>query len=300
MNRAFDLRILFPTSFSDACFQAGRAIAQLADRCRISLTIVHVVARGGARQAVHRELDSFLGEADHYDHCRRVLIESDDPPAAIADFAAREPFDLILSPSSDRLGLHSVFMPSFRGRLLASSQVPLWTMGLSCRPARFRRAVRNVACLVDFDGTPGTWVPLVAAFVRRFDAHLHVLDVIPPVTEGTVTEVFDSNRPLMPDLSRDRMERLFAEMSDCRAEVAVGGRGGELRRMLERRDVDLVFVTKAQARRGVVLPRFARDLDGLPCPVVVLGGVPGAARWSFDDADAEADWRSLRELAAAG
>ena len=301
MHGDYDLRILFPTSFSDSCFQVGRAIAQLADTCRISLTLAHIVRYGGATAQVHRELDSFLGEADHFDHCRRVLIESDNVPAAVADFASRERFDLVISPASDRLGVSSLVTPSFRARLLARSQVPLWTMGHSVPPARFRKGIKNVACLVDFDKDPMGRMPRVTSFAERFGARLHLLDVIPPVSEGTVVHALNSERPLRPEVSLGRIREMFDGRSCPNAYAAIGHRGRELRRMLEACEADILFVGHRQAERGVIMARYARDLDRLPCPVICLSESPDApSQWSFERIDTDRRERFATELAFAG
>lgn len=278
-----DLRILFPTSFSDACFQTGRAIAQLADRCHISLTIVHVTRPGGSTAAAYRELESFLGEADHYDHCRRILIESDCAPAAIADIASQSRFDLVMTPASDRLGLHSLLAPSFRGRLLGRFKTPMWTSGATVPAGRFRHRIRNVACLVDLDYDPSSHLTLASAFAARFDARLHLLHVVPSISEGLLLSALEGDRPLHPEVARAQILRLAPSRPGVDLDVAIGERAGDLRRMLARCEADLMFVHQRQAARGVVFSRFARDLDRLPCPVVCLSDRDAELdRWTFE------------------
>lgn len=283
---AYDLSILFPTSFSDACFQTGRAIAQLADRCRVHLTIVHVAPAGSVAPGTRRELASFFAEGDHYDQCRRILLESNEPASAVATFGAREAFDLIMSPASDRLGVHRVLLPSFRGRLLASCTVPLWTSGPALHQGQFRQGIRNVAYLVDYDHAPRARARKAAAFAARFGARLHALDVIPPVTDGTVLDVLDSHRPLMPARADEQIREMFDDGPEPAVDVRVGSRERELARMLRRCEADLLFVAPQHATRGVLRTGFARDLDRLPCPVVCLGASNGTAgRWSFESVE---------------
>jgi nucleotide-binding universal stress UspA family protein len=297
MKQPTDLNILFPTSFSDACFQAGRAIAQLADTLRVDLVIAHVVPRGGASSAVRRELDSFFGEAHHFDACRRVLIEADNVPQGIAAYARRG-FDLIVSPASDRLGLHRILVPSFRGCLMRQSPVPLLTIGGSISRTRLQRPIRNVAYLVDYHAKPDVRLPLITSFADRFDADVHMLDVIPAIAEGTV--VLDSDRPLNPEVSGERMRTWF-KGAPPRVHVTTGRRRTELWRMLERCDADVLFIGQEQASRGLFFPRFARDLDRLPCPVICLGSTPEALRgWSFESHRAERYDIGEEELVLAG
>ncbi len=298
MDQSADLHILFPTSFSDACFLAGRAIAQLADTCRISLSIVHVVPPGGATPSLRRELDSFFAEADHFDACRRVLIEGDDAPRAISDYARRG-FDLIISPASDRFGLHRLLVPSFRGRLLQRSSVPLWSVGASASRGRFQRPIRNVAYLVDYHHEPEARLPLVTSFANRFDAELHVLDVIPEISEGSL--VLDTERPLNVEASGARIRSWFEDTHLPRVDVATGPRRSRLKRMLARCDADVLFVGQEQAAHGWLFQRFARDLDHLPCPVICLGSRTGTFQgWSFDRLWTERYDIGTEELVLAG
>jgi hypothetical protein len=274
-----ELHILFPTGLSDSCLQAGRAIAQLAETCRIHLVIVHVVPPGGATVAVRRALDAFLPEADQLDACRRVILESDDTAQTVADYAQRG-FDLIVSPASDRLGLRGLVAPSFRGRLMRRTAVPLWSIGGSVCRTRFQRRIKNVAYLVDYHHDAEA-LPLISSFANRFDADLHVLDVIPEITEGTV--VLDAERPLSAELSAARIRTWFEPPRLPNVMTVIGTRRARLRRLIERCDADVLFVGQEQAAPGLLFSRFARDLDRLPCPVICLGSAAEPfAGWSYE------------------
>src|SRR5262249_7101439 len=149
MHDRTDLRVVFPTSFSDWCFRMASKIAQLADRNRLSLTLVHVVPPGGDMRRKRRELDSFMAEADHYDECRRGLVESDGAVAAIARIASMEDADLVAAPSSDRLGFHRLFTRSFRARIVQQCRVPLWTAAESLQCTTQPPLIRTISCVLD-------------------------------------------------------------------------------------------------------------------------------------------------------
>jgi hypothetical protein len=280
-----DLRILFPTNFSDACFRTARALAQLADTCRVHVTIAHVAKPGDAAIRTRRELHSFLAETDHYDRCHRVALTSSDPAAALTELATSERFDLVMAPASDRLGLHSLLAPSLRAKLLKQGTAPLWTAGRCLDRASFHHPIRTIACLIDFDAGNETYIPAVVAFAERFQARVRVLHVIDPVDEGTLARSIDSDAPLMPEPAIRRMRAAFEAFSSPEVDVAVGDRTPELRRMLGRCDADLLFVGPGQALRGVWRLRLAPYLDRLPCPVICVdGGAASFSRWSFQDA----------------
>jgi hypothetical protein len=284
MRNRPDLRVLFPTTFSDACLQAGDAVAQLADCCRVDVTIAHVVKRGERDRAPHRELDTFLADRALSLRCRRVLVEGDAPPSAIADLCRQGRFDLVVAPASDRLYVSSLLTPSFRVRLMQRCGVPLWTAG-DCLPTLdFGRPIRTVACLVDFDGAAETFLSHVTAFTRRFDAHLQVLAIVPPLDDGVLADVLTSETPLLPTLAHDRIHEMFAGLEHPQVDVAVGARGVGLRRLLDRCKPDILFVSRRQwVSRGWSF-RFSRDLDRSPCPVVCIDGAsPDFTGWSFQD-----------------
>jgi nucleotide-binding universal stress UspA family protein len=282
MNNNPDLRILFLTSFSDACFRTGRTMAQLADSCRLDITMAHVTARGCATKSARAELDSFLAEFDHYESCKRLLIEADDPTAAAAELCENNSFDLLVAPASDRLGLHSFFTSSFRARLLKRCSVPLWTVGPSLDEASFSGPMRTIGCMVDLEKEGDAHVPLAAAFAARIGARLRILHVVPNVDEGTLAQSVYSNAPLMPSVAVERFEAAFAGMLRPEIDVSIGRRSRELPAMLRRCHADLMFVGPGQALNGLFQPRLSRFLDRLPCPVVCIDGASTTfSRWSF-------------------
>lgn len=284
MRHAPELHLLCPTGFSAAGRHVGRPIAQLAEVCPVSLTIVHVLRPGTRDLRTRLELDSFLAR-ERFEHCERVLVEADDAPAAIAGLCDRTHYDLVMAPASGRGGMSRVLSRSFRRRMLERCAVPLWTAG-SCLPvSRFQRRIRTVSCLVDFDDDPCALVSLASTFAARFAARLHAVTVVPPIDDGTLGEVITSDRPLLPECARERVEALFAGQAAPAIEVVSGHGRGALDVALTRGEADLLFVGARQAGAGGWRPGFSRTLDALPCPVVCLGRTSGTfPGWSFVDA----------------
>jgi nucleotide-binding universal stress UspA family protein len=283
MHKNTDLRILFATSFSDACFRSCRAIAQIADLCGISLTIAHVAKPGSVTIATRRDLNSFLAEADHYDQCRRVLIEADDPIEALGELCDREAFDLVIAPASDRLGVQRLVRPSFRARLMRRCNAPVWTAGRCLDKTVFKPSIQTIACLLDFDNPNDTHLRLASSLAQRTGAKVRIVTVIQPTDEGTLTRSLHSRAPLMPCVATSEIQKMYAGRTCPEIEVAIGETAEELPRLLRNCDADVVFVGEGQALRGMVLPKLSSYLDRLPCPSVCIDGASANfGGWTFD------------------
>lgn len=284
MDERPDFRVLFPTSFSTASVHAGRAIRQLADGRRLSLTIMHVMSpRGRVRQAQAR-LDAFLADIDGHCEIERLLVQDDGAVTAVAELCRTEQFDLVMAPSSGRSSVHGLLAGSFRAQLLQRCCVPLWTVGDRLASSHFVGPLRTVACLVDFDDSPAGFIRLASAFADRVSARLRVLSVVPTIDEGTLAHVVTSDAPLLREHAVSRIHAMLAGCIVPDIDIAVGDRAQGLRRMLDRASADLLFVGPRQARFGSWLSGFDRVLDRLPCPVVCVDAAasrfPG---WSFQD-----------------
>lgn len=278
-----DLELLFPTTFSAPCVQAGRAIAQMAEACRIKLTIVHVAKPGTRSLRLRHQLESFLGGSDTFVAARRLLLEDSDPARLVGELCERTHYDLIVSPSVDRWELRNVLKGSFRAQVLKQCAVPLWTAGSCLGASNFTHPIRTVACLIDFDRDAEAFLRLVSAFALRIRARIRVLSVVPRIDDGVLFEASTSDSPLMPDLALSRIQAMFAGQEFPAIDVAVGERNRGLRRMLARGDADLLFVPRPSAHDGWSF-RLSRDLDRLPCPVVCLDASgTGFKGWSFQD-----------------
>ncbi|MGE0450168.1 MAG: universal stress protein [Vicinamibacterales bacterium] len=282
MRSAPDLRLLFPTDFSDACVRASRVIAQLADVLQLDLTIMHAARPGANALAARRALDRFFTEAAQLARCRRVLVETNDPCRAISDLCAAASYDLLVAPDAGRLQPQRFLAGSIRARLLQRCTVPLWTAG-GCLTGidHSRRGLQTIACLVDFDDRPEALLPQVTAFAQRFGARVQALAVLPPLDDGTIGEVAQSDVPLRPGAALTRIQEMFGGDAPVGVDIATGAQGRELPRLLARCGADLLFLGPRQSSQGPWRLRFSRQLDRLPCPVVCVGDVSGLTGRAF-------------------
>lgn len=296
MNHQTDLRILFPTSFSDACFQVVPALAQLADVCGIDLTIAHVKNRNTSWSQARRELDSFFPEADHYAACQRLLLDG-DPLEEIQLLAEQERFDIIMSPASDRIGFSRIFKRSFRGALLRRASVPLWTIGPALDRARFRHPLKTVGCLIDFETSDTSYLHRVQSFASRFNLRVRPIHLINPVDESTLARVCHSDIPLNPNVAANRIRSFFPNESLISGvEVVVGDSNRKLPKLLNEGGVDLLFVGAGQSLRSMFLAsRLQPYLHRLPCPVICMDGAASRfAAWSFEQSKHQPERKLLQ------
>lgn len=277
-----DLRILFPTSYSDACFRASAAIAQLAGICDVHLTIAHVVKPGESTIARRRELDSFFAEADHYQSCRRTLVEADDAAEAIARLCNDGRFDLVAAPASDRSWFSAPWGSSFRARLMERCEAPVWTVGHDLDHLVFKNAPKVICYVTGGQESDARCFEAAAAFAGRFGAQVRVLNVLPSIHEGMLARDLECEEPLMPEPALDGLRRTFGDSGAPEVEIAVGDPARELPRMVRKAGADLVFLGPGQALRGGLWSALRRAVDRIPCPVIAMDGAcRNFSGWTF-------------------
>ena len=274
-----ELNILFATNFSDSCFRAIRAIAQMADAFDVRLTVAHANQTSSPRQ---RDLHSFFAEADHYNQCRRVSLTG-SPAAAISAYTQEQKFDLVISPGSDRIGLPRPFHRSIRADLLRSGAAPVWTTSRGLEAADFRRPIRTVAVALDGFDDALQHLHLAAAFSERIGARLRLLTVVPEISEGTLITQARAPQPLNPRRATARIEEMLSGWHRLPAiDVAVGPPPREIPRMAARCDADLLFLSEAQSTSGLFIPGISRTVNHSPCAVIcVPTALSSKFQWSF-------------------
>lgn len=271
------LEVLFLTNFSNLCFQAIPALAQMSDDIDMRLTILHASGDSADVRPMEENLRNFFPEADHFSRCRRVL-ERGRPLEAVRRLRAEQPVDLVVAPAGDPLGMPRIGHSSLRSGLVRDLGVPLWTNGPSTQPKRLVRAVRNVACVMQ-DGSPGrAHLRMAAQYAAAVNARLHVV--------RTVDALFDEGKLLM--LAFDYpFERVDAEHA-LQNELADTGLVPELhlaspRRLgdvLSRIDADIVFLDAARWTGFRWLRRRMHGmLDRLPCPAVCIDSAGREQVW---------------------
>lgn len=273
-----ELNLLFASNFSNSCFRALRAVAQLADVFDTRLTVAHSTQATAPRH----DSRSFLAETARLENSRNVTLDG-APLAALTALSRQEHFDLILAPGADRLGLPRPFHRSLRAGLLSAAAAPVWTTGRHLEEAHFRRPIRTVAVALDGWDSNMQHLHLASTFADRVGARLHLLTAVPAVHEGTLLSQAVVPQPLHPDRAIARIEQLLAGWHRMpEVDVAIGSAGREIPRMAARCAADLLFLSQAQSTSGLVFPGISRPVNNAPCAVVsVPAALPGAFRWSF-------------------
>ena len=262
------LRVLFPTTFSPACHQAGRALAQLSRTCPVAVTVVHATGRGRWHAGVGRDLDVALADVPHVTVADRTLLYGDDPAALVGAACADGAYDLVVAPAAEVGLVRGLLHRSFRDRLLAHCGVPLWTAGAGLPPATFDAPLGRVACLVDFDDAPARFLARVTAFARRLGAAVHALALVPAVDEGTLSQVLTSRAPLSVADARQRLASAVTAGLCESVTVADGGLRG-LPELVARSEADVLVVSRRHAG-AAMHGRLARALDRMGCPVIAV------------------------------
>lgn len=261
--------VVFLTDFSDACFRATRAVAQMADELEMSLTIVYARKKDEeTRQVAEEKLRSFFPEADRYRACRRIVAET-DVVSAVTELRERRPIDLVVAPVPDRFKLPRVFHSSIRGRLLNDLGLNVWTIGRGVKVAKLGAVAKNIACVIDGGRGHDKHIEAALAYAQRRNATLHLLHVMPEVDEGAL--MTPSGLLSEADVA-ERFKRIAAG-SETRVEIHVstGGSVGELRRIVEARDIDVMFVDERRAvSSSAFASRMSKLVDMAPCPTVCV------------------------------
>jgi len=280
MSAERPFEVLFLTNFSDSCYRAIPAVAQLSDEVDLRLTILH--AHTGQPDALARKEDalrSFFPEADDYTGCRRLLVHG-SPVDAVRTLKTKQPIDLVVAPPGDPLGMPRLGHRSIRSLLIRDAALPTWTSGASASASRILRPTRHVACTVELEQDGKAHLELACAYAEAMGATLHLVHVLPEVEEGhrmmqlAAAEPFDevhamkacrkvgASRALPVDVRVTDIHGLSATLSDCEA--------------------DVVFLDGAKwmSRRWLTF-RMRRMLDELPCPAVCIDARRCGLHWQL-------------------
>lgn len=279
MHDFAELKVLFATKFTSNCFSAIRAVAQLANTLRVSVTIARV---DSADAPPNGALRSFFAEADHYKSCRRVQLHG-DPVSAIAKLARSGAYDLILAPRSSHRGIPRPLHRSKRASLLRCGNVPVWTGAQWLESSDFMRPYRTIAVGIDGRDDALQHVRLAASFAARVGANLRLLTVVPTIHEGTLISSGIAPEPLSADVAVERMRELLGGWSQMpTVDVSVGAPDKEIPRMAARCGADLLFLADSQCYAGLFSRQISRTIDDAPCGVVAVpASITPEFNWTF-------------------
>jgi hypothetical protein len=283
MSYPHPLDILFLTNFSDYCYRAIPAIAQLADAFHTRLTLMHVFdPRRTSQEKAAQALESFFPEADRYPFCRRLAV-----PGPLLEAVKRHvemwPVNLIAAPASDPIGLPRIGEQSLRARIIEECGVPVWSLGRRVRPDRLLQPVKNVACWLDFHAHKQDHLPFAIEFAHKLGATLHLLRTLPPVHEGSVVHASHADRALHPAGSAEEILRMCVD-APLLPRIHVGwgeGRRAALR-MLAECEADVLFLRSEGFRLSRWLGLGLGWGDAVSCPAIHIGGRLTVPVWNLE------------------
>jgi hypothetical protein len=273
--RPFD--VLFLTNFSDSCFRAIPALAQLGDDIDMRLTIVHAIGSGADdRGQLEPKIRSFFPEADLYTSCRRMLVPG-TPLDAVRHIRSERPVDLVVAPAGDPLGLPRVGHTSLRARLVRESGAPVLTLGRGAMAGRLVRPTRTVTCCIEMGSSARAHLRLAGEYARTLGATLHVVQVLPDIDDGSLVMLADAE-PFTEDYVTRQLRRAGACLPD---EIVLhSSTRDRLPRLLTQCNADVAFLdgTRWMHRRWFTA-RMSSIVDALPCPAVCVDGAYDDLEW---------------------
>ena len=121
-------KILFPVDFSERCQSAAPYVADLANRFRARLDLLHVVEGSPVeerRQQSAAALAAFAGHIPHEMYCPQTVAHG-DPADAIVRYAKTHGIDIIAMPAGRRSSF-SWPSASVTGKVLRHAPCAVWT-----------------------------------------------------------------------------------------------------------------------------------------------------------------------------
>lgn len=248
MQNNFPNRLLFPTSFSDACFKTIPVLSEWMDDPNTQLTILHVYdAKKTKRMQVEQQLHSFFAEADQYGRCQRLLV-SGNPEDTILEHCRQTPYDLIFVPASEPTGFPRFSHKSFRISLLQKGISALWTSeNLMNGGAMLHRRPQSVVYVMSNDSHWQDQLITAAHAAARWNASFHLVYLFPApdVTDGTLASdlfVEDPHGPLA------ELRYLGSKLPiPVRVHTSTGNDQVEIPRLITECGADLIFMSSDQA-----------------------------------------------------
>lgn len=269
--------VLFLTNFSNHCFRAIPALAQMSDEIDLRLTILHAYDDERREKTLEANLRNFFPEADQFSRCRRVL-ERGTAFNAVRRLRSEQPVDLIVAPAGDPGGLRIPGHVSLRSRLIRETGTPVWTNGRGTETRRLVRPTRHVACVLEPGRDERAHLRIAGEYAERVGATLHVIYLLPDLfDEGSLLmmgyeEPFDVTQALK--LLRRELPR-----TALRPDVHLADRS-RLPDLLGSIDADLVFLDGLRwTSRWSLLRRVHGLVDEMPCPSICVNGARHDLHW---------------------
>ncbi len=264
--------LIFATNFSDACHAAIPMVAQWVDSLQARLTLLHVHAKGTQAQSA-RSLDSFFAEAAHYPGSERRLL-SGRAADGIAEFCREHPQSMLVMPPSARTYLPRPLHVSLRAQVLRQVATPMLTLPYTDAIPEPPAVGGQVACWITGEEKRFDHVREAAALARRRDAELHLLHVLPEISEGLLVETLYSDRPLAEPAATQLLDSIVSQLGNevrVRIHVGTGHTERTLSQLLQRSRANVLVVDRDTAvRKRLLRSSFRTSIHDNPCLLICV------------------------------
>jgi len=241
-------KILFPIDFSDQCKTVAPYIADIANRFKAKLDLLHVieVSKNTAMLCSRRrdELMTFTASVPGGMNCSQAVIYG-NPAQSITYYAEGQTVDLIAMPTSGKGTLRRWTLGSTIQNVLRQASCAVWTeSGTGLPHVRWS----PILCAIDLNDESGQVLSCAASLAEQLQAHLVVVHAIPPLSEALLMHPSQLPPALSHAEAQRAMERLLQDLnliadpitetapvvdaisrvaSQTRAKLLVIGRGGD-------------------------------------------------------------------------
>ena len=277
-------KILFPVDFSERCQSAAPYVADLANRFRARLDLLHVV-EGSPVEELRRQsaaaLAAFAGHIPHGMYCPQTVAHG-DPADAIVRYAKTHGIDIIAMPAGRRSSF-SWPSASVTGKVLRHAPCAVWTGSSMGRPQANRSPV---LCAVDLEAGSEHVLSYASTLARDFRSKLIVVHAVlaraiaahaaaatggSPRGHSHLSFASSGNDP------QHKLDELLQGINiSAEAMIETGTPGEAIRRAAERTGAALLVVGRG-SRAGQALSTDAHEfMRRTPCPVVFFPSQPAA------------------------
>jgi nucleotide-binding universal stress UspA family protein len=265
-------KILLPVDFSEQCQAAAPYVADLANRFRARLDLLHVIEGGSHIAELRRRsaaaLAAFAGHIPHGMYCPQTIALG-DPAQAIARYAKTHDIDFIVIPHRREGGL---LASSITGKVLCDAACAVWTGSFK---GRARVGSGPVLCAVDMKSENKTVLSYASALARNLGSKLMVVNAMPARAAARAAGVGagSGRSPSSSDLLRmeaqHKLDELLQSTSiSAEASIETGPPGEAIGRAAERTGAALLVIgrrSRAGEPDGMDVGELIRRS---PCPVV--------------------------------
>ncbi|WP_251344083.1 universal stress protein [Haloplanus halophilus] len=270
--------ILIAVDGSDCARSAAKHGVELAAKYDAAVDVVTVY--GGDDDEGQAVLDDVVGMADDAGVAVETELLSGKPAKTIAARAEQRGADLVVMGRRGRSGIRSRLLGTVTERVLRRSPVPVLTVPEGDVDSDTGTAYGDVLVTTDGSDLAAAAGPYGADLARRFDAALHVLNVVDVQAEAGVFNAGGVDREYIERLEtrgHQAVDELLATVDasemDVRRAVIRGAAHDAIGEYVDENDVDVVVMSSegqsnlAGQQLGTVAGRVLRTVDR---PVLVV------------------------------